>query len=185
MATTSEVRPEVHIADILRQALPGYLDKYGSLSAQHWKALNAIPRCRTESMGASQYTCDNCGAVSVHYHSCRDRHCPRCQGTARAAWVHARSRELLPVGYFHVVFTISRLPRRQTRSPYGGSHSARRFGEGTSGEGPRATRGGRHVTQRHYRADFCRTALPCTRSHRLWRWSVTLSSRLHHQLAQR
>lgn len=63
-------------------------------------------RCHTPDFGGHIYKCDSCGATELHYNSCRDRHCPSCQSLARAAWIKKRSEELLPVGYFHVVFTI-------------------------------------------------------------------------------
>jgi hypothetical protein len=70
------------------------------------KALRAIRRCRTEAMGSVRAVCDNCGAEHLLFRSCRNRHCPRCQGQARKEWLEAREREVLPVPYFHVVFTV-------------------------------------------------------------------------------
>lgn len=70
------------------------------------KALRAVQRCRTEAMGSVLTVCDRCGADHVLYRSCRNRNCPKCQAEARAAWLDARERELLPVPYFHVVFTV-------------------------------------------------------------------------------
>jgi len=70
------------------------------------KALRAIQRCRTEAMGSVVARCDKCGAERVRYRSCRNRSCPKCQAEARAAWLDAREQELLPVPYFHVVFTV-------------------------------------------------------------------------------
>lgn len=70
------------------------------------RALRAIRRCRTAEMGSTQAVCDNCGREHIVFRSCRNRSCPRCQSQARAAWLEARERELLPVPYFHVVFTV-------------------------------------------------------------------------------
>jgi hypothetical protein len=68
--------------------------------------MGAIEACRTAALGGHARRCVDCGHVAVAYNSCRDRHCPKCQGQARAAWVEARRAELLPVPYFHVVFTL-------------------------------------------------------------------------------
>lgn len=73
------------------------------------KALRAIGRCRTEAMGCLPATCGGCGVEFPLFRSCRNRHCPQCQAQARAAWLEERERELLPVPYFHVVFTVPAL----------------------------------------------------------------------------
>jgi Putative transposase. len=70
------------------------------------KALWAIQRCRTEALGSVRAACERCGIEHLVFRSCRNRNCPRCQAQARAAWLEARERELLPVPYFHVVFTV-------------------------------------------------------------------------------
>ncbi|MBZ0098460.1 MAG: IS91 family transposase, partial [Taibaiella sp.] len=70
------------------------------------KVIRAISRCRTKALGADLYRCSSCGYEHVVFHSCRDRHCPVCQFTAREKWLVARKKELLPVPYFHVVFTL-------------------------------------------------------------------------------
>jgi hypothetical protein len=70
------------------------------------KAMLAIERCRTSALGGHVDRCDHCGYERVQYNSCRNRHCPNCQGLARKSWVHAREQELLPIPYFHVVFTL-------------------------------------------------------------------------------
>lgn len=93
------------IAEIIRDNINDYIWKYGITNKQK-KVVNHILECRTEQMGGHRYVCDTCGDSVIHYNSCRDRHCPRCQGTARALWVSKRIDELLPVGHFHVVFTI-------------------------------------------------------------------------------
>jgi hypothetical protein len=68
--------------------------------------MGAIVACRTAELGGHVEACDNCGVARVAYNSCRNRHCPKCQGAARAQWLAARQAELLPVPYFHAVFTL-------------------------------------------------------------------------------
>ena len=68
--------------------------------------MSAIAACRTAALGGHVEACDDCGATRIAYNSCRNRHCPKCQGLARAQWLAARQAELLPVPYFHVVFTL-------------------------------------------------------------------------------
>ena len=70
------------------------------------KAVWAITHCRTAALGGHRQWCPTCGFERFTYHSCRNRHCPKCQSTATAAWVAARQEELLPVPYFHNVFTL-------------------------------------------------------------------------------
>jgi hypothetical protein len=93
------------LADVLRLAGPAYLQTH-TLSAAQAKAWRAILACRTEALGGHIERCDACGAVRHLYHSCRNRHCPLCQTRAKEAWLIARRRELLPVPYFHLVFTL-------------------------------------------------------------------------------
>jgi hypothetical protein len=76
------------------------------LPRNHRKVVAAITSCRTPAMGGQVEKCDKCGHEIVRFHSCRNRHCPQCQTTARLSWVHDRLQELLPIGYFHAVFTI-------------------------------------------------------------------------------
>ena len=75
-------------------------------SRQQRRVLRAIARCRTAQLGGHVEACDACGQQRIAYNSCRNRHCPKCQGTARAKWLAAEHRMLLPVPYFHVVFTL-------------------------------------------------------------------------------
>ena len=93
--------------------LAGVLAAFGAdylaghaLSASQAKAWRAITACRTEALGGHVECCDHCGRSRHVYHSCRNRHCPRCQTRAKEAWIAARRRELLPVPYFHLVFTL-------------------------------------------------------------------------------
>jgi hypothetical protein len=68
--------------------------------------MRAIEACRTPLLGAQAVQCDRCGLIELRYHSCRNRHCPKCQRLAKEHWLEARCAELLPVNYFHVVFTL-------------------------------------------------------------------------------
>jgi hypothetical protein len=77
-----------------------------SLSTAQRRVMSAIERCRTAALGGHVERCDHCGHTRVWYNSCRDRHCPTCQSLARATWIERREAELLPVEYFHVVFTV-------------------------------------------------------------------------------
>ena len=88
------------------------LEKLGhnieNLGLNTWqlRTLSAVRRCRTAALGGHIDACDNCGKISISYNSCRNRHCPKCQGKNREDWIDARQSELLPVAYFHVVFTL-------------------------------------------------------------------------------
>jgi hypothetical protein len=94
----------VELASIVRAA-GAYADEHRVCAAQQ-RALTAIAQCRTAALGATVSRCDRCGEVEVRYHSCRNRHCPKCQTLAKERWLAARTAELLPVPYFHVVFTL-------------------------------------------------------------------------------
>jgi hypothetical protein len=94
------------IAQIFRDHFDQYVKTYGPLPADHYKVAHAIMDCRTEAMGGHLWACPECHHERTMYNSCRNRHCPRCQAYASAQWVQARIEELLPVPYFHVVFTI-------------------------------------------------------------------------------
>ncbi len=100
-------RPTLEVADILRASGSSFLERHGShLAPQHRKVIDAIVRCRTAALGGHRDRCSGCGHQAISYNSCRNRHCPKCQGNARARWLAARSAELLPVPYFHIVFTL-------------------------------------------------------------------------------
>jgi len=90
---------------ILRDAGAAYRDQHRMPTFQI-KAMRAIEACRTSALGGHVDRCDHCGYERVQYNSCRNRHCPNCQGLVRKRWVHAREQELLPIPYFHVVFTL-------------------------------------------------------------------------------
>ena len=95
----------VELADIVRACGPA-LSSSHSLSAVQRRALRAIERCRTAALGGQLQQCSHCGQQLYRYHSCRNRHCPKCQTLAKERWLTARRAELLPVAYFHLVFTL-------------------------------------------------------------------------------
>ncbi len=102
-------RPTLEVADIVRQAGPAYIERHRSeLAWPHLKVLQAIQNCRTAALGGHLDACSQCGYQAISYNSCRNRHCPKCQTAAREQWLTARSAELLPVPYYHVVFTLPR-----------------------------------------------------------------------------
>ncbi len=93
------------LGEVVRQFLPTLLQKRG-VTKHQLRVLRAIATCRTTDLGGSAMACVECGSVHYVLHSCRNRHCPRCQGIDKELWVEARKHELLPVKYFHVVFTV-------------------------------------------------------------------------------
>ena len=97
------IQQSTEVADILRLAISH--EKFRASKPQ-WKIINAILNCRTAALGGHLYQCTKCGHGEPRYNSCRNRHCPKCQGADIAKWLHARSTELLPVPYFHTVFTV-------------------------------------------------------------------------------
>jgi hypothetical protein len=100
-------RPTLEVADIVRRTGKSFWQQQQShLAWPHRKVLDAIVRCRTAALGGHRDQCVRCGRQAISFNSCRNRHCPKCQGNARAKWLAARSAELLPVSYFHVVFTL-------------------------------------------------------------------------------
>ena len=101
-ATTGGV---CQLADLFRRYGPALQEAHALRPAQR-KAIRAITACRTAALGGHRQWCERCGYQRYVYHSCRNRHCPQCQSTTTAAWVQARSDELLPVPYFHNVFTL-------------------------------------------------------------------------------
>ncbi len=104
-ATAVSAAPSIELADIVRAHGERYRQTH-RLAAVQQRALRAIATCRTAALGGHTQTCDQCGATRSAYNSCRNRHCPKCQGAAQAAWLAARQAELLPIPYFHVVFTL-------------------------------------------------------------------------------
>jgi hypothetical protein len=101
------VRASLEVADIFRVAGPVYRTAHaGHLSLHHLKVMSAIEHCRTAALGGHVEACEDCGHWRIAYNSCRNRHCPKCQGAAARTWLAERESLLLPVGYFHVVFTL-------------------------------------------------------------------------------
>src|ERR1051325_4098542 len=100
-------RPPLEVADLIRAAGPGFIERsHRWLTYGHRKVLTAIVRCRTSALGGHVDECSRCGYRAISYNSCRNRHCPKCQANARDRWLEARSRDLLPTRYVHVVFTL-------------------------------------------------------------------------------
>ena len=98
---------ELEVADIVRHHGAAYRQTHaGTLSRAQLRVMRAIEVCRTATLGGHVEACSACGHTRISYNSCRNRHCPKCQALARAAWLEARKADLLPVPYFHVVFTI-------------------------------------------------------------------------------
>ena len=95
------------VADIFRLHGPRYLERFGqNILPSHRRAMRDLCNCRTAALGGQLYVCDHCGREHYVYHSCRNRACPKCHGKDTEAWLAARRQELLPVPYFHVVFTL-------------------------------------------------------------------------------
>jgi Putative transposase/Transposase zinc-binding domain len=102
-------RPPLEVADLIRNAGTAFIERNRHwLSWKHVKVLRAIARCRTAALGGHLDECTRCGHRAISYNSCRNRHCPKCQTSARERWIAARQRELLPTRYVHVVFTLPR-----------------------------------------------------------------------------
>ena len=100
-------RPALEVADIFRNHGPAWRNaNAGHVSLDQMKVMSAIERCRTAALGGHVARCDDCHHTTIAYNSCRNRHCPKCQGAAAVAWMEAREAELLPVPYFHLVFTL-------------------------------------------------------------------------------
>ena len=96
---------KLEVADILRQHVHEYRQAY-PLLPEHKKIVSSVLNCRTAYLGGHIERCDACGTKRVTYHSCRNRHCPKCQQLPRERWTEARKQELLPTSYFHVIFTL-------------------------------------------------------------------------------
>lgn len=101
------MRPALEVADIFRRHGPAYrLTHDGHLGRIERRVMSAIELCRTPALGGHVEACDDCEHSRIAYNSCRNRHCPKCQATARERWIAAREADLLPIPYFHVVFTV-------------------------------------------------------------------------------
>jgi hypothetical protein len=101
------IRPRLEVAEVFREFTPAFVEKYGDIiSPDQRRVLWDLAHCRTAELGGHVEECDRCGHRLIAYNSCRNRHCPKCQAATRAHWLEERSAELLPVEYFHVVFTL-------------------------------------------------------------------------------
>ena len=98
------MRPQYEVADVIRSFLP-QMDSTKMLG-HHRKTLSAVQRCRTAELGGHLDECNGCGHLRISYNSCRNRHCPKCQGLNKETWIVQQEDMLLPVAYFHVVFTL-------------------------------------------------------------------------------
>jgi hypothetical protein len=96
-------KPPWEVADVIRMVSTRF---FQSLSWAQLKVLNAIARCRTAALGGHRDQCVRCGYQAISFFSCRNRHCPKCQVNAREKWLRNRQQELLPVGYYHIVFSV-------------------------------------------------------------------------------
>ena len=100
-------RPVLELADIFRGHGPAWRQaNAGHVSLDQLKVMSAIESCRTAALGGHVARCQDCAYTTIAYNSCRNRHCPKCQGAAAKQWLAERAAELLPVPYFHVVFTL-------------------------------------------------------------------------------
>jgi len=104
-APPADRRPAYEVADVFRLYGAAYRQQH-PLPLEHQRVMAAIESCRTAALGGHLERCDHCGHERPVYNSCRNRHCPKCQGLARLRWLADRQAELLPVGYFHNVFTL-------------------------------------------------------------------------------
>src|SRR6187399_1347054 len=96
------MQPSCEIAQVLQRTNVSSL----RLTIHQQKTLRAIEACRTAALGGHIDACDTCGNISISYNSCRNRHCPKCQGHKRQEWIQKREADLLPCTYYHVVFTL-------------------------------------------------------------------------------
>jgi len=96
----------LEIAEVFRLYRNEYEEKVGRLSAAEQRVVHDITSCRTADLGGHLFVCDQCGVITERYNSCRNRHCPKCQRLERERWLEDRQQELLPVPYFHLVFTV-------------------------------------------------------------------------------
>jgi hypothetical protein len=114
----------LEVADVFRRYGDTYLQRFGQqMLPSHRRAFYDILHCRTAAMGGHVYACDRCGHQQYAYHSCKNRHCPKCQGGDAELWLEQRRQELLAVPYFHVVFTLPEelrpIVRRHQKTMYG------------------------------------------------------------------
>ena len=103
--TNDSARPRYEVADVFRKYGEQYR-KENKMTAKQKAVMHAIENCRTSSFGYHADVCDECSHLEIEYNSCRDRHCPKCQSIAKRLWIRSRLNDLLPVAYYHVVFTL-------------------------------------------------------------------------------
>jgi len=107
----------MELAGIVRSAGPAYVEAHaGQLLPSHRRALNDIARCRTPALGGSLYRCDDCGTLDYRYHSCRNRHCPKCQEDRAQAWLGRVRKRMLPCDHYLLTFTLPHQLRAVARS---------------------------------------------------------------------
>jgi hypothetical protein len=94
------------LGDVFRAGFQEYMQNNNTIPIEHYKVASAIINCQTPALGGRLYKCDGCGHIVSLFNSCRNRHCPQCQAMSRAKWVEKRNKELLPVPYYHIVFTV-------------------------------------------------------------------------------
>ena len=100
-------RAALEVADIFRTHGPAWRQaQHDHLSLQQLQVMSAIEQCRSAALGGHVLRCEGCGTDLISYNSCRNRHCPKCQSRAAQRWLQARQADLLPVDYYHVVFTL-------------------------------------------------------------------------------
>ena len=105
LSNPTNTRPRFEVASIFRIAWVDYIKRFG-MTLHQLRVVKAIQYCRTRHLGYHEDECDHCGHMEFSYNSCRDRHCPKCQGSARLKWLSSRLQDVLPIPYFHVVFTL-------------------------------------------------------------------------------
>src|SRR6266851_4093685 len=106
--TDLHTRTSLEVGDILRAQGDAYRAQH-PVTPEQAQVLGRLAQCRTAALGGHVDACTGCGFTRISYNSCRDRHCPKCQASKRAAWLETRLERLLPIGYFHVVFTLPAL----------------------------------------------------------------------------
>ena len=120
-------RPALEVADIFRDRGPGWRTaNAGHVSLEQLKVMSAIENCRTAALGGHVTRCEDCAYTTIAYNSCRNRHCPKCQGAAAKDWLAAREADLLPVPYYHVVFTLPAAINREADACRRGNSPASR-----------------------------------------------------------
>ena len=116
-------RPLLEVAAIFRDHGAAWRKaNAGHVSLGQMKVMSAIERCRTAALGGHVGRCEDCSHTQIAYNSCRNRNCPKCQGAAARQWLAEREAELLPVGYFHVVFTLPAAIAFRPASPAAASY---------------------------------------------------------------